>query len=383
MLWGIPLKFGITLQKLESAKAYMQHKLIVSLFIVLHFTSNIYAMLPVNELPKGMHDKKPARATLKKINVVIIDAGHGGKDVGAVGLQSTEKQITLAVAKKLHKRLSQNYPDIKFVMTRTRDVFDNVKVKAQKANNAKGDLFICIHVNSSGKKPGGWYQDKVVGYQPGTRKPITQKVWIKNEAHGTETYVWAADKTDSKESHISNAQKRYISRGDTAGIGTGARSPEAKITASIKAKKYFKNSVRLANYIEQEYAKVGRYTRGVRQRNDEGIWVLQATSMPSILTEIGFNSNIEEEAYMVSNDGQNQIVDCISNAFSRYRDEIENPDLTAANAVRKKKVFTHSKQKNTLANILANVKRNNKNLITSSSSTNKKNVVPNKSKKKH
>jgi N-acetylmuramoyl-L-alanine amidase len=359
----------------------MQHKLIVLLFILLQVTSNIYAMLPVHAVPNYVDNKKP-KAQAKKINVVIIDAGHGGKDVGAVGLQSTEKQITLAVAKKLYKRLSQNYPDIKFIMTRTKDVFDNVKVKAQKANNAKGDLFICIHVNSGGKKPGGWYQDKVVGYQPGTRKPILQKVWVKNEAHGTETYVWAADKTESKTSHISNAQKRYISSGDTAGIGAYTKSPEAKITASIKAKKYFKNSVRLANYLEQEYAKVGRYSRGVRQRNDEGIWVLQATSMPSILTEIGFNSNIEEEAYMVSNDGQNQIVDCISNAFSRYRDEIENPNLTLTNVVRKRKVFTHSKQKNTLSNILANVKRKNKNQIANSSSQKKSNVKPNTGKKK-
>jgi N-acetylmuramoyl-L-alanine amidase len=360
----------------------MKQKIIVLLFIILNGRSSIYAsVIILGKTYLNDYYNEPATAYAKKINVVIIDAGHGGKDVGAVGLQSTEKQITLAVAKKLYTRLSRNYPDVKFIMTRTRDVFDNVKVKAQKANNAKGDLFICIHVNSSGKKPGGWYQDKIVGYQAGTRKPIVQKVWVKNEAHGTETYVWAADKTESKEAYISNAQKRYISKGDTAGIGSGMRSREDKISASIKAKKYFKNSVKLANFMEQEYAKVGRYSRGVRQRNDEGIWVLQATGMPSVLTEIGFNSNVEEEAYMVSNDGQNQIVDCISNAFSRYRDEIENADLNTMNVVRKKKVFTHSKQKNTLTNILENVKRKNKNVPAVNTTPGKKNKVANKAKK--
>jgi N-acetylmuramoyl-L-alanine amidase len=280
--------------------------------------SNAFIEKPTPNLPK-----KPS----SKINVVIIDAGHGGKDVGAVGLQSTEKQITLIVAKKLHAKLSANYPDIKFVMTRQTDMYDNVRTKAQKANNAKGDLFICIHVNSSGSKPGGWYKTAANG----------QRVYVKNEAHGTETYVWAADKTSSKESFIKN--QRYTSKAETEGISMAKGSQEESIAASLKAKKYFKNSVKLANYIEQENAKVGRNSRGVKQRNDEGIWVLQATGMPSVLTEIGFNSNLEEEAYMVSNDGQNQIVDCIANAFARYKDDVENTNNPNPTAVRKKKLL--------------------------------------------
>jgi N-acetylmuramoyl-L-alanine amidase len=268
-----------------------------------------------------------------KLKVVVIDAGHGGKDVGAVGLQSTEKQITLMVAKKLHAKLSANYPDIKFVMTRTTDIYDNVRTKANKANKVNGDLFICIHVNSSGSKPGGWYKN-VPNSSGGTNR-----VYVKNDAHGTESYVWAADRTSSKESFIKGQGKRYISKDETAGVNMEMDSQEKKIAASLKAKRYFKNSVLLANLIEDENAKVGRNSRGVKQRNDEGIWVLQATGMPSVLTEIGFNSNLEEEAYLVSNDGQNQIVDCISNAFSRYKDVIDNINNPNATGVRKKKLL--------------------------------------------
>jgi N-acetylmuramoyl-L-alanine amidase len=273
--------------------------------------------------------EKPLKKPSSKLRVVVIDAGHGGKDVGAVGLQSTEKQITLAVAKKLYNKLKNNYPDIKFVMTRTTDAYDNVKTKANKANKANGDLFICIHVNSSGSKPGGWYKTL----------PNGSRTYVKNEAHGTETYVWAADRTSSKENFISKQNKRYISAGDTAGIGVGLASQEQRIAASLKAKRYFKNSVAFANFIEQENAKVGRYSRGVKQRNDEGIWVLQATGMPSVLTEIGFNSNIEEEAYLVSNDGQNQIVDCIANAFARYKLMLDNAENRNAYGVTKKKLL--------------------------------------------
>jgi N-acetylmuramoyl-L-alanine amidase len=302
------------------------------------------------------HKTKKAFKKLKvaapKLTTVVIDAGHGGKDIGARGLQSTEKAITLGVALKLYKKLKDNYPEIKFVMTRTSDVFDNVRTKANKANNAKGDLFICIHVNSAGRKPGGWYEKKIIGYEDykvtigkGKKKktitktrPIYEEIYVKNEAHGTETYIWAADRTDSKESFIG---KRYISKYDTLGLSNEFSSQEKKIEASLKAKKYFKKSYQLATYIEEEYAKVGRNSRGIKQRNDEGIWVLQATGMPSILTEIGFNSNAEEEAYLVSNDGQNQIVDCIANAFSRYKLDIDAIN-TNANSLgyRKKKLMS-------------------------------------------
>lgn len=277
---------------------------------------------------KNIQNFTQAQPTQGKLKVVVIDAGHGGKDVGAVGLQSTEKQITLAVAKKLHAKLSANYTDIKFVLTRSTDTYDNVKTKASKANKANGNLFICIHVNSSGTKPGGWF--KTVN---GSR------VYIKNEAHGTESFVWAADKTESKENFISNQNKRYVSQYETANLSANVTSHEQKIAASLKAKRYFKNSVLFANLIEAENKKIGRFSRGIKQRNDEGIWVLQATGMPSVLTEIGFNSNLEEEAYLVSNDGQNQIVDCISNAFAKYKDIIDNVNSVNLPSVRKKKLL--------------------------------------------
>jgi N-acetylmuramoyl-L-alanine amidase len=290
----------------------------------------IIATVIIGSLPSFSHK---SAAPLTNLKTVVIDAGHGGSDVGAVGQISKEKEVTLQVSKILHAKLKAAFPQINFVMTRTTDVFDSPTKKANKANDADGDLFICIHVNSAGK-PGGHYANRVVGYKSyklttgkgkkkktiTKQKPIYEKYWVKNEARGTETFIWASSKTESKEEFIKN---RFIGYGDTLGLSSELNTEEEKIMASVRVKKYFLKSLKLADYIEEEYIKVGRVSRGVKQRNDKGIWVLQATAMPSVLTEIGFNSNTEEEKYLTSSRGQNEIADCIVKAFTRYKQEVE------------------------------------------------------------
>lgn len=103
--------------------------------------------------------KNKCAAQAKKLRTIVVDAGHGGTDGGAIGqyensLRSMEKNVTLAISKKLVEELKKQLPDVKVVPTRTSDVFDDPRVKANIANDAKGDLFICIHADSGPLKTG-------------------------------------------------------------------------------------------------------------------------------------------------------------------------------------------------------------------------------------
>ncbi len=111
--------------------------------------------------------------------------------------------------------------------------------------------------------------------------------------------------------------------GEHDSTGSFFESPDAKILASLRTKKYFDQSLAIAKFVEEEFKKVGRTSYGVKQRNNEGIWVLQATNMPSILVETGFICNPEEEDYMNSEKGQNEISYAIMRAVLRYKHLVE------------------------------------------------------------
>lgn len=303
---------------------------------------------------------KPVKAKKKKsspavIKTVIIDAGHGGRDPGAEGLISTEAQVSLEVALKLGKAMEKEFPGIKIIYTRTEDILPGNlhdkdaanRLRAEIANKAKGDLFISIHCNSAGKRPGGWYERRVVGYKKRTvivkvrRKkvkkvvsdPIYENFWKKNEAKGTETYIWAADKNSSKASFVNETEtESYGEEKEDSTSTLDLESPEAKLRAQLYAKYFFKNSAMLGTLIEQEFKNAGRvYRGGLKQRNHKGIWVLQATGMPSVLVETGFISNKEEEEYLVSEKGQDEIVRNILDGFRQYKQQLENPVKTSGN----------------------------------------------------
>ena len=286
--------------------------------------------------------KEPA---VKGANVktLIIDPGHGGSFPGARGLISSEKEVSLAVATRLGKALKKEFPEMKIVFTRTTDanagnkrsLSEDLQYRATLANESGGDLFISIHCNSAGKKAGGWYERVVTGTKnvkqtKGTGKKkrtvtVKQKVyddrWVENKAKGTETYIWAVNKNDAK---INSANKieYYGELGDSAETVKltmpDPSDPVEKARMLIYAQQFFNKSLYLAVLIEKNFASSGRGSRGVKQRNDEGIWVLQATGMPSILIEIGFISNKEEEEYLNSEKGQNEIVADILAAFRTY-----------------------------------------------------------------
>lgn len=279
----------------------------------------------------------------KTIRTLIIDPGHGGVDPGARGLTSTEAEVALEVSMKLGKAIQEEFPNIKVVYTRTKNVLpgnltnvnEALRYRAQLANDSKGDLFISIHCNAAGQKPGGWYAKRVTGYKnqvrytgkgkkrkkTTVRVPIYETYYVENKAKGTETYIWAADRSNDKSEYIS-ADDDAENVEDAANI-LDLNSPEAKIRAQLYTKYFFRNSYNLARFVEDEFQKAGRASRGVKQRNNKGIWVLQATGMPSILVELGYITNKEEEQYLNSSDGQNEMVNNLMDAFRRYKKEVE------------------------------------------------------------
>lgn len=277
------------------------------------------------------------------LKTIIIDPGHGGKDPGAHGLFSTEAQVSLNVALKLGKVIQKEFPDMKIVFTRTTDVLPGnavnkdvaLKIRAKMANDERGDLFISIHCNAAGTRPGGWYAKRIVGSKPkvvyigkGKRRkkktiyePIYESYYVENKVNGTETYIWAADRSGEKSTYI-NAEESGENVTDSLNI-LDLNSPEAKIRAQLYTKQYFKNSYTFAKFVEDAFKSSGRLSRGVKQRNYKGIWVLQATGMPSVLVETGFISNKTEEEYLNSEKGQDEIVNNIVDALIRYKEELE------------------------------------------------------------
>jgi N-acetylmuramoyl-L-alanine amidase len=290
--------------------------------------------------------------TGKKLKTIIVDAGHGGKeDPGAIGqyehsLRSKEKDITLAIALKLVETLKKAMPEVNVIPTRTTDVFQSPVEKANIANNNKGDLFLCIHADSGPLKQG----KRQIGTRTVTRYKITykgkgrKKKKIKTPYEvdepvyeyfkmpltrtGTSVWIFAAHKTSDK---LKAIMKEAGEEDSEFEIETGAdstynsfnfNSPEGRSIAQIYAKRYQEKSERLAIYVNDEVEKTNRPALGVNQRQ-VGIWVLQATNMPAILIETGFINNPEDERYLNSEAGQQEMAENITNAVLRYKNQIE------------------------------------------------------------
>lgn len=284
--------------------------------------------------------KKPEQKS--PLKTIVIDAGHGGTDYGAAGKYSYEKDIALAISLRLEKLLHEEMPDVKVVMTRTTDIFDNVKIKAQKANEAKGDLFVCIHVNSApkirhseqiGTRKVSYYVGKGKKRKKKTRIEPIYRVWYTpNPASGTETYIWAQDRSDEKGKEVLENNGEFYDNEEVKDVQLpDPNSPEARMAADIWVAKYFKKSNKLANLVQREFENAGRKNLGVKQRQ-KGIWVLQATAMPSILVETGFISNPDEEDYLNSENGQMEIAGSVMKALKQYKADLETQYIPAADS---------------------------------------------------
>lgn len=294
--------------------------------------------------------------TGKKLRTIIVDAGHGGSDVGAVGqyegtLGSREKDVTLAISNKLVAELKRQLPDVTTIPTRTTDVYQNVNEKARIANQNKGDLFICIHADSGPLKTGR----RQVGTRTVTRYKVTKKGKGKKAKttktpytveepvyqyyklpltrSGTSVWIFAAHKTSDKLKAIQENGEDYEVEMNHAEDSTESQvdfnSPEMKPLVEIYAKRYQEKSIRLGLLVDEEVAKTGRPTFGLNQRQ-VGIRVLQSTNMPAILVETGFINNAEDERYLNSEAGQQELAEAITKAVKRYREILENPKPVAS-----------------------------------------------------
>lgn len=273
--------------------------------------------------------KLPQKQTLRRI---VIDAGHGGasylagKFYGASGPHCEEKDITLQIALKLEKEIIAEMPDVEVVMTRTSDIYDSPIVKANKANAAKGDLFISIHCNDVS----ALHHSEIIGYttkivkrkgKKSTKKIPQYHTWTSpNPAHGTETYLWGVGKTGAKEEAL--IENDFVDT--TLFKSFDDADPAKRIALSLKTQQYAERSRNLAYTVEEEFEKSGRFSRGAKQRDEKGIWVLQAVAMPAILIEVGFLSNPEEETFLISENGQQQTAETIVKALKRYKFSLTN-----------------------------------------------------------
>lgn len=222
---------------------------------------------------------------------VVIDAGHGGKDPGAMAHGYKEKDIALAVALKTGNKIKANHPNIRVLYTRDRDVFVGLQARSDFANRHKASLFISIHLNSS----------------------------TSGSAYGTETYVIGMNKQSNNLNVAMRENKAMLLESDykTTYRGFDPTNAESYIIFDLMQEAYINRSIDIAKFVERQYKNNGRTSRGVRQ---EGLWVLSQSAMPSILTEIGFISNANDAAYLGSESGQEEVAGAISRAFTKFYD---------------------------------------------------------------
>jgi N-acetylmuramoyl-L-alanine amidase len=279
--------------------------------------------------------RKPGQQVLKTI---IIDAGHGimsnGGYNGAKGTYSYEDEICYDVSKKLVALVNKEFPNIKIVETRPTKYITSLHDRANIANQNRGDLFVSIHVNALSpirKSELVGYENQVYYTGKGKkRKKHTRKVaqyrhyTVPNtRGKGTETYIWGAHKGDDKETAVRENAPMFAEENYKEKYGDiDPSSPEFIALSLVKTRQFTKRSATLANMVEEQFEKVGRVSGGPKQRQ-VGIWVLQATAMPSILVETGYITNPEEEAYLNSEAGQNEIAQSIVAALKNYVDWLE------------------------------------------------------------
>ncbi|MDZ4795369.1 MAG: N-acetylmuramoyl-L-alanine amidase [Bacteroidota bacterium] len=283
-------------------------------------------ILSFNDTPLAVN-KKP-----KVIRTIIVDAGHGimanGGHNGARGTYSYEDDICLAISKELVKIFHTDLPEIKIIESRPTEKITPIHRRAEIANQNKADLFICVHVNAAlpkkvtektGTKKVTYYTGKGKNRKKKTKDVAQYRTYtIPSTAKGTETYIWGSHKNEDKE--VAMRENAPMLQEENYMVNYGdidPNSPEFIAVSLLKTKQYFKRSATLAGYVQDEFAKVGRVDRDVRQRG-VGIWVLQATAMPSILVETGYITNRSEEDYLNSKSGQKEIADCILKAVKTY-----------------------------------------------------------------
>jgi N-acetylmuramoyl-L-alanine amidase len=231
-----------------------------------------------------------------RIKVIVIDAGHGGHDPGCQYAGKKEKDITLAIALELEKKIESQFKNIKVILTRSTDKFIPLNERAEIANKNKANFFISIHVNAN---------------------PIKR-------FYGTETYTIGMHKTEENLS-VSKRENAVVLLEDNYNAKYGGfdpQKPETNIIFTTFQDVNIKQSIKFATFVESSFkSNTSRRSLGVRQA---GFIVLWKTTMPSVLIETGFLSNDSERIFLSSSKGQLEVADGIFKAFSQYKKELEN-----------------------------------------------------------
>ena len=232
--------------------------------------------------------------------VVVIDAGHGGRDAGALGNRAKEKDINLGVALKLGRLIRNNVQGVKVVYTRDKDVYLTLQERANIANRVEGDLFISIHTNSIDKK------------SPNRKTVAGASTWTLGLHRSKENLEVA-----KRENSVIYLENDFSTRYE----GFDPNSTESYIIFEFMQYKHMEQSINFASDIQHEFvSEAGRVDRGVRQA---GFWVLAKTSMPAVLVELDFICNPTQEKFLSSESGQTKMARAIYNAFVKYKSDYD------------------------------------------------------------
>lgn len=268
--------------------------------VILNAPKNNYGVVSLENNNEELFQTLASVAEKKKNFKVVIDAGHGGHDPGAVGKNSTEKELVLKMSIKLTDMIQKMYPEIEVIQTRTTDVFIPLFRRIQFANEQNADLFISIHCNYISS--------------PKTR--------------GTETFVMGLHRAGEnlEVAKRENASILLESNFEANYDGYNPNSPEGHIIMSMFQNNYLDKSIELAADIEAQFAASHMSkSRGVKQA---GFAVLRRASMPAVLVEAGFLSNEAEEAYLMSDEGQQAVTDALLKAIGAFYKNNQNNQVT-------------------------------------------------------
>jgi N-acetylmuramoyl-L-alanine amidase len=241
----------------------------------------------------------PKMPVKSQINTIVIDAGHGGSDPGNLGTgryKKTEKDISLSVALMVGDYIAKAYPDVKVIYTRKGDTFPALHERTRIANKANADLFISVHCNAN----------------------------TNPEPFGSETYVMGLHKTEAnlKVAQKENASILLEEDYEQNYAGLDPTTPEGIIALSLRQNTFLEHSLLFSSLVQKQFKeRIGRKDRGVKQA---GFYVISFTTMPSVLIELGFLTNKEEEDFLISAVGQDYMASAIYRAFKQYKSHLES-----------------------------------------------------------
>jgi N-acetylmuramoyl-L-alanine amidase len=231
-----------------------------------------------------------------RVRTIVIDAGHGGDDSGAVGAYSKEKNVALKVALALGKAIEEEMPDIKVIYTRTTDVRIDLYERIGIANRQKADLFISLHCNS-----------------------LPLNVAGRTRYNGVETLLSGSGRLGEQDVALRENASMYFEK-DYKTNYADPKDPESAILMGMMKNNFRRQSFAFASLLQSQFRQAGRIDRGIREQS---LAVLARAGMPAVLCEIGYICANQDEEYMNSESGQREIVSCIVGGIKAYRQQGE------------------------------------------------------------